>query len=109
MLKKTHANEPDAPEGSAAADEPETKTRKEKKREKREKQARKAEASGKKKKGKDGDFDPNRLTKKKYEAELERLQKELVKLQEWVRVKRLRVVVLFEGRDAAGKGGVISR
>ncbi len=54
-------------------------------------------------------FDPNKLTAKKYEAELERLQKELVKLQEWVRVKRLRVVVLFEGRDAAGKGGVISR
>jgi len=53
------------------------------------------------------DFDPNRLTKKKYEAELERLEKELVKLQEWVRAKKLRVVVVFEGRDAAGKGGVI--
>ncbi len=53
------------------------------------------------------DFDPNRLTKKKYEAELERLEKELVKLQEWVRIKKLRVVVVFEGRDAAGKGGVI--
>ena len=45
----------------------------------------------------------------KYLSELDRLQKELVKLQEWVRVKGLRVVVLFEGRDAAGKGGVISR
>ncbi len=54
-------------------------------------------------------FDPNRLTKKKYEAELERLEKELVKLQEWVREKDLRVVVIFEGRDAAGKGGVIKR
>src|SRR4051794_34985477 len=54
-------------------------------------------------------FEPNKLTKKRYEAELERLQKELVKLQEWVRVKGLRVVVLFEGRDAAGKGGVINR
>ncbi len=52
-------------------------------------------------------FDPNRLTKKKYEAELENLEKELVKLQEWVRLKKLRVVVIFEGRDAAGKGGVI--
>jgi polyphosphate kinase len=54
-------------------------------------------------------FDPNRLTSKKYEAEMERLEKELVKLQEWVRTKGLRVVVVFEGRDAAGKGGVIKR
>ena len=53
------------------------------------------------------DFDPNRLTKKAYVAELERLEKELVKLQEWVRIKKLRVIVVFEGRDAAGKGGVI--
>ena len=53
------------------------------------------------------DFDPNRLTDKKYEAELERMEKELVKLQEWLRAKKLRVVVVFEGRDAAGKGGVI--
>jgi polyphosphate kinase 2 len=60
------------------------------------------------KKDADG-FVPNKLTKKKYEAELERLQRELVKLQEWVHTKGLRVVVLFEGRDAAGKGGVISR
>jgi polyphosphate kinase 2 len=44
-----------------------------------------------------------------YETELERLQVELVKLQEWVRVKGLKVVVVFEGRDAAGKGGVINR
>ncbi len=47
------------------------------------------------------------LTKKFYEKELERLQTELVKLQYWVKHKGLRVVVLFEGRDAAGKGGVI--
>ena len=53
------------------------------------------------------DFDPNRLTNKRYESELERMEKELVKLQEWVRAKKLRVVVVFEGRDAAGKGGVI--
>jgi polyphosphate kinase len=69
---------------------------------------RKKGEGGRSKKRNDG-FDPNKLTKKKYEAELERLQKELVKLQEWVREKSLRVVVLFEGRDAAGKGGVISR
>lgn len=50
-----------------------------------------------------------RLKKSVYEKELERLQFELVKLQEWVKAKGLRVVVVFEGRDAAGKGGAISR
>lgn len=50
-----------------------------------------------------------RLNKKFYFRELERLQLELVKLHEWVKAKDLRVVVLFEGRDAAGKGGVIKR
>ncbi len=50
-----------------------------------------------------------KLKKKFYEKELLRLQLELVKLQEWVKDKGLRVVVLFEGRDAAGKGGVIKR
>ena len=44
-----------------------------------------------------------------YEKELFRLQLELVKLQEWVKLKGLKVVVIFEGRDAAGKGGVIKR
>ena len=44
-----------------------------------------------------------------YERELERLQIELVKLQEWTRHKGLKIVVLFEGRDAAGKGGAITR
>jgi polyphosphate kinase 2 len=44
-----------------------------------------------------------------YEEELFRLQMELVKLQEWIKVKGLKVVVIFEGRDAAGKGGVIKR
>ena len=53
--------------------------------------------------------DPKRLKKKRYEAELGRLQVELVKLQEWIKAKGLRVVVIFEGRDAAGKGGVIKR
>ncbi len=50
-----------------------------------------------------------RLRKSFYEAELKRLQTELVRLQEWVRAKGHKVVVLFEGRDAAGKGGVIKR
>jgi polyphosphate kinase 2 len=49
------------------------------------------------------------IDKKTYEKELARLQKELIKLQEWIRYKNLKVVVLFEGRDAAGKGGVIKR
>ncbi len=50
-----------------------------------------------------------KLDKKFYERELERMQVELVKLQEWVKHKGLKVVVIFEGRDAAGKGGVIKR
>ncbi len=50
-----------------------------------------------------------KLSKQQYEAELERLQGELVKLQYWVKEKGLRIVVVFEGRDAAGKGGVIKR
>ncbi|GHD55469.1 polyphosphate kinase 2 [Streptomyces mirabilis] len=44
-----------------------------------------------------------------YERELLRLQTELVKLQEWVRTESARLVVVFEGRDAAGKGGTIKR
>jgi len=48
-----------------------------------------------------------RLKRKEYEKELSRLQVELCKLQEWVRFKGLRVLVIFEGRDAAGKGGTI--
>ncbi len=50
-----------------------------------------------------------KMPRKAYEAELARLQIELVKLQEWIRREGLKVVVLFEGRDAAGKGGVIKR
>jgi len=51
----------------------------------------------------------HKLPTKVYEHELERLQIELVKLQEWVKHKGLKVAVIFEGRDAAGKGGVIKR
>ncbi|MBI2706235.1 MAG: polyphosphate kinase 2 [Actinobacteria bacterium] len=50
-----------------------------------------------------------RLSNTLYESELARLQRELVKLQEWVRHEGLKICVLFEGRDAAGKGGVIKR
>jgi polyphosphate kinase 2 len=49
------------------------------------------------------------LTKEDYEAELVHLQGELVKLQDWVVHRALKIVVLFEGRDTAGKGGVIRR
>ena len=50
-----------------------------------------------------------RLPKKGYERELVRLQAELVKVQEWVRAEGQRLVVVFEGRDAAGKGSTIKR
>lgn len=49
----------------------------------------------------------NGLSKKQYEQELHRLQVELCKLQDWVKHAGLRVIVVFEGRDAAGKGGTI--
>lgn len=51
----------------------------------------------------------SKLDKKYYEKELQKLQVELVKLQEWIKNQGLKVVIIFEGRDAAGKGGVIKR
>ena len=61
-------------------------------------------------KGGDIEARPRKKLKRKfYEKELLRLQVELVKLQDWIRHKGHRVVVIFEGRDAAGKGGVIKR
>lgn len=53
--------------------------------------------------------DKGRLKKDIYEDELFRLQQELLKLQYWIKEKGLKVCVIFEGRDAAGKGGVIKR
>ena len=50
-----------------------------------------------------------KISNKEYEKELAKLQIELVKLQEWIKEKGLKVVCIFEGRDAAGKGGVIKR
>src|SRR6266487_4161932 len=50
-----------------------------------------------------------KLSRKEYEAELGKLQVQLVDLQEWIKHAGLRVVVIFEGRDAAGKGGTIKR
>ena len=51
--------------------------------------------------------DDKPLKRKKYEKQLRRLQAELCKLQDWVKYKGLRVMIVFEGRDAAGKGGTI--
>ena len=51
--------------------------------------------------------DDKALKRKKYEKQLRRLQAELCKLQDWVKYKGLRVMIVFEGRDAAGKGGTI--
>ena len=53
--------------------------------------------------------DRNTLDRKIYFKELFRLQGELVKLQDWVQHEKKKVVVIFEGRDSAGKGGVIKR
>jgi polyphosphate kinase 2 len=55
-------------------------------------------------------IEPKRTIKRKdYEKALHKLQIELVKLQEWIKVEKLKVVIIFEGRDAAGKGGSIKR
>jgi polyphosphate kinase 2 len=52
---------------------------------------------------------PDRVPRKLYERELLRLQTELVKLQEWVKAERARLIIVFEGRDGAGKGSTIKR
>ena len=59
--------------------------------------------------GKDRDSDAGLLDRQLYFKELFRLQRELVKLQDWIVHKKLKVIAVFEGRDAAGKGGVIKR
>ena len=72
---------------------------------KRQKASKKADGDGKP--GKPGK--PGKISNADYEKEIYKLQVELVRLQEWVQHQGLRVVVVFEGRDAAGKGGVIKR
>ena len=54
-----------------------------------------------------GEEEGQKVKRKKYEKELRRLQAELCKLQEWVKQEGLRVIIIFEGRDGAGKGGTI--
>jgi polyphosphate kinase len=66
-------------------------------------------APGGKESQEDAEVKPGKLKKKFYEQELQHLHIELIKLQEWIKQEGLKVVVLFEGRDAAGKGGVIKR
>src|SRR4029453_12605948 len=76
----------------------------------REKSAGKASAlkSGKKASAKGSAAEPpEKLSNKDYERELKKLHIELVKLQEWVKAKGLKVCIVFEGRDGAGKGGTI--
>src|SRR5688572_24509498 len=59
--------------------------------------------------GADAASDALRAERKFYFRELFRLQRELVKLQDWVAHQRRKVVIVFEGRDSAGKGGAIKR
>lgn len=73
------------------------------------KQDHNGKAESAKKHGKKAGDKPKKISKKKYKKELAKLQIELVKLQRWVQQEGLKVVVLFEGRDAAGKGGAIKR
>jgi len=68
----------------------------------------KKKAGKPRKKDKDKDKG-DKLSTKDYEKALRKLQVELVKMQEWIKAKGLKVVVVFEGRDAAGKGGTIKR
>jgi len=58
-------------------------------------------------KRKSADKETSKLKRKRYEKELHKLQVELCHLQEWVKAKGLKVIILFEGRDTAGKGGTI--
>jgi polyphosphate kinase 2 len=64
---------------------------------------------GKGSKHRDAEDRGSKLSKKAYEKELRRLQVELVKMEDWVAATGARIVVIFEGRDAAGKGGTINR
>ncbi|HSL35993.1 MAG TPA: polyphosphate kinase 2, partial [Arthrobacter sp.] len=66
---------------------------------------------GKKKKNKNGTEDETRtkMPRKEYEAEMAKLQGELVALQEWVKSTGAKICIVFEGRDTAGKGGTIKR
>jgi polyphosphate kinase 2 len=78
-------------------------------KDKKDKKDKKNKKKNKESKSSNGVPNSRRLSKKAYENELKRLQIELVKLQEHIVAEGLKIVVIFEGRDAAGKGGVIKR
>lgn len=85
------------------------KDKNEKKKNDKQTEKAKFEDNGKYQIGGDIKKETKKIKKKEYSAELKKLQIELVKLQEWIKHKGLKVVVIFEGRDAAGKGGTIKR
>jgi len=92
----------DQPESTASTIGDEGEPLEPKRRKKEGKKKAKKEARAEKKSDK-------KFSTKKYEKELARLHLELIKLQEWIKAEKVKVVVVFEGRDAAGKGGVIKR
>jgi polyphosphate kinase 2 len=71
------------------------------------KEQEKGKGKGKAKKGDGAEKDDKRFKRKEYEKELQKLQERLCMLQEWVKHSGQRVIIVFEGRDAAGKGGTI--
>jgi polyphosphate kinase 2 len=77
--------------------------------EKKGKKGKKAKEKAVSSNGRDADQTQARMTAKEFERELEPLHVELVKLQEWVKATGAKICVVFEGRDAAGKGGTIKR
>ena len=104
--KKTAPTSPSKSSGKAAAKNAKAKDAKAGKKEPKAKEPKAKEPKNEKKLDQTpGEKGP--LEKKFYEKHLEKLQNELVKLQTWVKKQNLRVLVIFEGRDAAGKGGVI--
>ncbi len=74
---------------------------------KRAKKPKAARSDGKSEAKSDDKADDGRMKRSTYEKELQKLQVELCHLQEWVKAKGLKVIIVFEGRDAAGKGGTI--
>ncbi|MGE0659457.1 MAG: polyphosphate kinase 2 [Reyranellaceae bacterium] len=69
----------------------------------------KSKDRGKDKEKAEAEESPGRMKRKDFDKELEKLQVELTRLQAWVKARGKRIIVVFEGRDTAGKGGVISR
>ena len=108
--QREHDGTDDEGRGSAVGtDGTDSERQRDKQHKKHKKHKDKMKKKDKHKAGADEGDGKGKLKTKVYEKELARLQTELVKLQYWVKHKGLRVVVVFEGRDAAGKGGAIKR